>query len=206
NDKAAVNSFGPSTIQQNSIFHNGFGIVVGSDYGDGFSDLTLSAVSSSAGAGSTQIQGQVTGLPDDNAPVTIEFFSSAPGDPSVEGQAHVYLGATTIMTDSSGNGRFSVSLPVTAASGQRVTARVTSQGALSFAEAVAVAASSSFFVTTTADNGDNNHPTPGSLRQAILAADAAPGATPAAIAFNIPGARPFTITLAAPLPPISSPI
>src|SRR5262249_29551716 len=54
-------------------------------------------------------------------------------------------------------------------------------------------------VTTTADDG------PGSLRQAILDADAAPDPSNA-ITFNIPGGGVQTIAPASPLPAITSPI
>ncbi len=53
-------------------------------------------------------------------------------------------------------------------------------------------------VTTTADSG------PGSLRQAILDANASPG--PDSIAFNLSGTGPFTITPASPLPTITDPV
>jgi hypothetical protein len=56
-------------------------------------------------------------------------------------------------------------------------------------------AAMTFTVTNTNDSG------PGSLRQAILEANANAGAD--AIAFNIPGTGPFTITPASPLPTIS---
>ncbi len=55
-----------------------------------------------------------------------------------------------------------------------------------------------FTVTNTNDSGN------GSLRQAILDANATPGAD--VIAFNIPGAGPHTITPASPLPVITDPV
>ncbi len=54
-----------------------------------------------------------------------------------------------------------------------------------------------FTVTTTDDNGDNENPTPGSLRKAILDANASPGAD--AIDFSIPGEGTKIIT-----PPIAA--
>src|SRR5882724_2617945 len=48
-----------------------------------------------------------------------------------------------------------------------------------------------FTVTTTADNGDNMNPTPGSLRQAIIQANANPGLD--TIVFTILGPAPHTI-------------
>lgn len=55
-----------------------------------------------------------------------------------------------------------------------------------------------FVVTTTADSG------PGSLRQAILNANATAGVD--TVSFNIPGASPFTIALQTPLPTVTEQI
>ena len=57
-------------------------------------------------------------------------------------------------------------------------------------------------VTTTADNGDNNNPTPGSLRAAILCANAK--ASQAEIKFKLTGTAPFTFTPNG-FPPILNP-
>jgi hypothetical protein len=73
-----------------------------------------------------------------------------------------------------------------------------SNGAGSFQSQV-VLTTGLFTVTTTADDG------PGSLRQAILDADAATGAT-STIDFAIPGAGIVTIAPASPLPPITGPV
>ncbi|MEJ5238198.1 MAG: hypothetical protein WHT82_07550, partial [Limisphaera sp.] len=55
-----------------------------------------------------------------------------------------------------------------------------------------------FTVTTTADSG------PGSLRQAILDAEATPG--PDTVRFQLAGAGPFTLGLQSPLPAIREPL
>ena len=55
-------------------------------------------------------------------------------------------------------------------------------------------------VTTTADSGN------GSLRQAIVAADANTSSTPTTIDFDIPGAYLHTISLDSPLPSITDPV
>src|SRR5262245_20734693 len=60
-----------------------------------------------------------------------------------------------------------------------------------------------FTVTTTADNGSNTAPIPGSLREAILNANGAGGGT---IGFNIPGAGVQTISLTVRLPEITAPV
>src|SRR5712691_1051037 len=60
-----------------------------------------------------------------------------------------------------------------------------------------------FTVTTTADNGNDAAPTPGSLRAAIVAAnDNGEGAD--TINFNIPGSGVKTINLSAQLPEITT--
>ena len=61
-----------------------------------------------------------------------------------------------------------------------------------------------FTVTTTADNGDNNAPTAGSLRAAIMAANAAAGAD--IIQFAIPGAGVRTISPPTELPAVTDPV
>ncbi len=61
-----------------------------------------------------------------------------------------------------------------------------------------------FTVTTTVDNGDDVNPTPGSLRKAILDANAAAGLD--TISFNIPGTGVQTIIPASQLPSITDPL
>src|SRR5438034_5241478 len=63
------------------------------------------------------------------------------------------------------------------------------------------AQAATFHVTTTADNGDNNNPTAGSLRKAILDANGNPG--PDVIDFQIPGGGFQTISPPSPLPTIT---
>ena len=64
--------------------------------------------------------------------------------------------------------------------------------------AAALASASTYTVTATADTG------PGSLRQAILDANANPG--PDTITFNIVGSGVHTIAIATALPPVTSPV
>ncbi len=64
-------------------------------------------------------------------------------------------------------------------------------------------AGATFTVTTTADNGSNSSPTPGSLREAIVNGNAVGGGT---INFNIPGSGVQTITPPASLPDITAPV
>src|SRR5713226_2668330 len=69
--------------------------------------------------------------------------------------------------------------------------------------AVMPMAGATFTVTTTADNGSNSSPTPGSLREAIVNGNAVCGGT---INFNIPGSGVQTITPPASLPDITAPV
>ena len=72
-----------------------------------------------------------------------------------------------------------------------------------FSCALTAQAATTFQVTTTADNGDNANPTPGSLRQAIIMANSTPGTD--TISFNI-GMGAQTITLLSALPAITDPV
>src|SRR5947209_13580542 len=67
-----------------------------------------------------------------------------------------------------------------------------------------IAQAATFHVTTTADNGDNSNPTPGSLRKAIKDANANPGLD--TIDFNIPGTGVHTISPPTPFANITDPV
>jgi uncharacterized repeat protein (TIGR01451 family) len=69
------------------------------------------------------------------------------------------------------------------------------------AASIQPAVATTFLVTTNVDNGDDMAPTPGSLRKAILDANANVGAD--TINFNIPGAPPHIIIPPSPLPAIT---
>jgi hypothetical protein len=73
-----------------------------------------------------------------------------------------------------------------------------------FLLAATVAQAATYHVTTTADNGDNQNPTPGSLRKAIKDANGNSG--PDLIDFQIPGAGVKTISPPTPLPIITDPV
>ena len=64
---------------------------------------------------------------------------------------------------------------------------------------------STLYVTTDDDSGDNNNPTPGSLRAAIVASNNAPVGTVTTIDFNIAPGGAQTIPLIAPLPTLANP-
>ena len=65
--------------------------------------------------------------------------------------------------------------------------------------------STTFTVTNAGDNGNNTSPLPGSLRSAIVQADALKPGTASTIQFAIPGGAFQTIALKAPLPQITTP-
>ena len=65
---------------------------------------------------------------------------------------------------------------------------------------------STLYVTTADDNGSNTNPLAGSLRAAIIAADAAPAGTYSTIDFKIQGSGLQQISLASVLPPITNPV
>jgi hypothetical protein len=55
----------------------------------------------------------------------VEFFSSPSGDPSGFGEGAMFLGSTTVTTDGTGHGAFSLVLPANVAVGQVATATAT---------------------------------------------------------------------------------
>jgi hypothetical protein len=144
----------------------------------------------------TRIQGTLASTPSAN--FRLEFFASADRDESnnnfAEGQT--YLGFVDVSTNSSGNATFSVDLAALPAGQPYVTATATdttnpgSGPANNTSEfsAVAVLGGVSFVVTNTNDSG------PGSLREAIVNANATSGTQ--TITFNIPAtdARHFYYT------------
>jgi hypothetical protein len=79
------------------------------------------------------------------------------------------------------------------------TYKDTSGGQTAFASVTITVAPKNFVVTNTNDAG------PGSLRQAVIDAGLATGASPDTITFAIPGAGPFVIQPATPLPAITHP-
>lgn len=66
------------------------------------------------------------------------------------------------------------------------------------------AAAATFHVTTISDNNNNSSPTQGSLRKAIVDANANPGLD--TIDFNIPGSGVHRFSLITPLPFIADPV
>jgi hypothetical protein len=89
---------------------------------------------------------------------------------------------------------------------RRAMTRTASIAVVIFAIAIfsSIANAANFHVTTTADNGNNTTPTAGSLRKAIIDANAHAGLD--TIDFNIAGVGVQTISPPAPLPIISDPV
>ncbi len=185
-------------IRQNAIFANDQQIVLASGGNNQQSAPVITGVNSTAGTGTTIIQGTVAGFTSSSV-YRLDFFSSAAGDPAGP-QAHVFLGTGLVTTNATGSGSFTITLPVVVALGQTVTATATSATNNTSALAAAVAVSSPYTVTTTADSGV------GSLRQAILNANAVTGSTPLTISFAIAGTAPYAILLQSSLPVITRPV
>ena len=114
---------------------------------------------------STEIVGTLNSLP--NATYTLDFYDNSASDPSGFGQGEVYLGFATVTTDGSGNVRFDVTVSGASANGDIITATATdaSGNTSEFSHFI----TDGLLVVNTSDSG------PGSLRQAILDADADPG-------------------------------
>ena len=142
----------------------------------------------------------------------LEFFASVATDLAGGDQAHVFLGSVTVTTDGTGSAQFTETLTVAADSGQRVTATATSPAGDTSIFAGSVKVANPFVVTTTQD--DSSQPVLGSLRAAIINANANPGSTPDPIAFQIPTSDPgydptantWTIHLAGELDAITVPV
>lgn len=171
-----------NTLRGNSIFSNGnLGIDLGTS-GISANDLNdadtganhlqnfpvLSAATNS-GSG-TVIVGTLNSRP--STTYQIDFYSNILPNPLGSGEGQNYLGTTTINTDGSGNGSFSVSFPVIALAGRHISATATDHfgNTSEFSTntlAVLTQTGTTFTVVNTNDSG------PGSLRQAILDVNAA---------------------------------
>ncbi|HEX8071742.1 MAG TPA: FG-GAP-like repeat-containing protein [Pyrinomonadaceae bacterium] len=195
-------------ISGNSIHDNAsLGIDLGTagvtpnDAGDGDTGANnlqnFPVINSVAGsANQTTVQGQLNSTP--STQFTIEFFANPSCDAAGNGEGQTYLGSTTVTTAASGDASFTAVLPAGTTAGQIVTATATDPGNNTSefsACGTVMTGAMTFTVTTTNDSGA------GSLRQAILDANANAGAD--TIAFNITGAGVRTISVASPLPDIT---
>ena len=155
-------------IRENPVFQNSQGISLLNNANTGSTAPVITTVSTSAGT--TLVSGTITGA-SSNTVFSLDFFSSGPNDPVSGVQARVFLGTGTVTTDASGNGIFSTTLASAVSVGLNITATATSATSNSTSPfALGKGLNNSFFqVTTTNDTG------PGSLRQAILNANAVSG-------------------------------
>ena len=180
-----------NTIQGNSIHDNtALGIDLGADGvtpnhtgfeagPNNFQNYPV-LIGAQPGDGFTEIVGTFNSLP--NATYTLDFYDNPAPDPTGFGQGQVWLGSATVTTDSSGNVCFDVSVLGSSNVGDSITATATdSAGNTSECSRFVVAG---LLVTNTNDSGD------GSLRQAILNADASSITLPKTIGFNIPTSDP----------------
>ena len=125
----------------------------------------------------------------------VEAFASATCDASGYGEGETYLGGFDVTTDAAGNASFSQTLGASGLDGQSVSLTATGpEGTSEFSRCAAPPPPETYGVSTTADAG------PGSLRQAILDANAHVG--PDVITFALPGSGVQTIRLASELPPL----
>ena len=200
-------------ILGNSIFGNtGLGIDLGDDGVTpntpggphaGANDLQNFPVLATAypEAGGTTVNGSFNSTP--AATFRLEFFASATPDATGFGQGRTFLGAISVTTDAAGNatfhapGLFATALPYITATAT-ITAAVNPSISTGDTSEFSAAITQGFVVINTNDAG------PGSLRQAILNSNAAPGTD--TVTFAIPGAGVHTIALASALPPTTDPV
>ncbi len=205
-------------VQANSIFANtGLGIDLGGDgvtpndaddSDTGANDLqnfpVLTHVSSYGGR--TYFTGTLTSTPESF--FTLDLYASSTQDASGFGQGQIYLGSTTVTTDSNGQAPFDFSLVGSVVPGSFVTATADSgnSGTSEFSQAFQVPTSETLvFTVNTADDVDDPAPNPAhfSLREAIEAANSHPGQD--TIQFNLASGK-RTIAPLTPLPDITDPV
>ena len=203
-------------IRGNSIFNNGLGIdlspvgVTPNDIGD--SDIGPNNLQNFPLITKVLNDGQnpnvaiiVTLDSTPNATFLLDFYANAACNPSGHGEGRRYLGAMQVAIGAGGQASFSFTPGGPALTpSEFVTATATdaagSTSEFSPCAVVPPPPPASLLVTTTADSGL------GSLRQAILDANATVGTDPVAIHFAIPGGPPYTITLNSGLPVITRPV
>lgn len=139
-----------------------------------------------------------------NTSFRIEFFTNPACDALGNGEGETFLGFVDVTTDAGGNAALSHTIAAQTAVGQALTATATRNAApfdtseFSACRTVTAFVPPSVAVTNTNDSGA------GSLRQAIITANA--DTTPNTITFNIPGAGVKTIAPASALPAITQPV
>jgi len=121
---AGVNIFSGQSnrVSANSIFDNGGpGILLGIDANQSQSAPAITSVV--AAYSSLQVQGALGSQP--STTFSLEFFASPDWDGAGIAEGRTYLGATSLTTDSDGNGAFSVTLPISAPDDYLITATAT---------------------------------------------------------------------------------
>jgi hypothetical protein len=212
-DGVFIESGTNNAVRANAVFSNdGLGIdlapngATANDAGDvdiGPNLLQNAPVLTRATVHATEVvlEGALNSMP--STAFQLDFFANSATDASGFGEGESYIGSETVTTDASGNASFVVALPL-AAGPRSYTATATSPNGDTSELSRLVAASSTlpgrtFTVRNTDDAG------PGSLRQALLDANAAFSAGDT-IRFEIPGAGPHRIVPASALPLILEPL
>ena len=151
--------------------------------------VLTSAVS---GDGTTALAGTLSGS--GNTEYRIEFFANTACDPSGHGEGQIFAGFVNVISNAVGNATFDTTVP---GSGIFTATATDPTGNTSeFSPCITPAPGpTTFTVTNTNDSG------PGSLRQAILDANARTNTTDT-ISFNLSGSAPFTIAPETELPAI----
>lgn len=201
------NSIGNSVVHNRIFSNGGLGIDLDglgqtpNDPGDidpGPNNLQNYPVLTSAAP--TIVQGTLNSTP--NTTFTLEFFSNTTCDTSGYGEGETFQPTSSspavVATDASGNVSFTFVFTGSIPDGRVLTATATDPAGntseFSACLPVETIDPADFIVTNTNDSGA------GSLRQAILNANAAPGSN--TITFNIPGTDPQIIRPLSPLPDI----
>ena len=189
-------------ITQNAIddtFGPGIDLVSGAN-----NNQTAPIVTSATGSGGNiQVVGSLASAA--NTAFRLEFFRS---QSCSSGAGEAFLGATTQSTDGLGHLNFNLAVPASG-SGTNITATATdpsgNTSAFSGCVPMSGAAASTFTVNTQADSTDGSCTLAlCSLRDAIVAANAAPGADK--IAFDIEPAALWTIKPTSQLPIVTDPV
>ena len=199
-------------INRNSIYGNGrLGInliggnenaegVTSNDLGDGDSGANnlqnFPLVGTVIGGSYLSVSGLLNSMP--NATFRIEFFATPSVTPIRYGEGKAYLGWIPVTTDAQGDAPFELTIGAAVGVGQTITATATDADGNTSEFGIPLPVTlveGTEVVTNTLDSG------PGSLRQAMLNANAKAGRD--TIAFNIPGTGVHTISPVSPLPAIT---
>ena len=187
NTGAAIDVTSPSgsvnTLRGNLIYSDGSAIVTTSSV----SPPTMTAAISSGGT--TTIEGTFSTAPQNGT--ILDFYASS----GSLAPAAIYLGSYVLNPAATS---FTANLPVSVATGASISATATSPAGDTSAFSSPVAITNALQVTNTNDSGV------GSLRQAIVSANANGGL--ATIVFDLSGGGPYTITLLSELPAIMNPV